>query len=324
MHRGVEVKSIREGVYLLWCMGYLDDARNYAFSGKGAIDKINTRIATLISQEEKEKKDKNDGEKNPYKNNNPTSVQQFVLNTLNDYTRAAVNESCLEWTKDDEYAYLFLWLSLYKNYTCEDIISKITSDTRIKKRNKTGNDTEKLNRCDLPVTTPDNTSQCYLASIYLLDLIPASPEEKLGEIARIRSQYLRIKENIDTTFSWLSDADAEMLAFTWKQIEAHRTLLSEFENDGFHPAIQKYAIPVLFELWDAEWAQKELFLSRLRKRYANTKHRKKVADKAPINIRISPVAKNTLVKLEKRFNRNRADVIEYLIEKTWAELNQKN
>jgi predicted DNA-binding protein len=54
------------------------------------------------------------------------------------------------------------------------------------------------------------------------------------------------------------------------------------------------------------------------------KHRKKVAVKSPVNIRISESAKKTLVKLEKRFNRNRADVIEYLIEKTWQELNQKN
>ncbi len=54
------------------------------------------------------------------------------------------------------------------------------------------------------------------------------------------------------------------------------------------------------------------------------KHRKKVADKAPVNIRISKSAKETLVKLEKRFNRNRADVIESLIERAWAELNQKN
>jgi hypothetical protein len=45
------------------------------------------------------------------------------------------------------------------------------------------------------------------------------------------------------------------------------------------------------------------------------KHRKKVAVKSPVNIRISESAKKTLVKLEKRFNRNRADVIEYLIEK---------
>jgi hypothetical protein len=60
---------------------------------------------------------------------------------------------------------------------------------------------------------------------------------------------------------------------------------------------------------------KQLFLNTLRKRYANMKHRKKVAVKSPVNIRISESAKKTLVKLEKRFNRNRADVIEYLIEK---------
>ncbi|MGX9312522.1 hypothetical protein ACWXWE_07150 [Pantoea ananatis] len=329
MSRTVEIRSVREGVYLLWCMGDYDGARHYAFSGKGDISNINTKIDLLISQDEKEN-NRDNNNKNSFKKNSQKSPQQTVLMLLNDYAGTAVNESHLEWAKGDEHACLFLWLSLYKDFTRDDDIASDILDRkermplRRERRDEKYYNTEMLNRPDLPVSTPDNTTQCYLASIYLLDLILISMEDKNKEMAYIRDDYLRMKEGINTTFSWLSDADTEMLAFTWKQIKEHRRLLSGFGNARFHPAIQKYAIPVLFELWNAGRDEKELFLSRLRKRYANTKHRKKVADKAPINIRISQSAKKTLVKIEKRLNRNRADVIEYLIEKTWAELNQKN
>lgn len=53
MSRTVEVRSVREGVYLLWCMGDYDGARHYAFSGKGDISNINTKIDLLISQKRK-------------------------------------------------------------------------------------------------------------------------------------------------------------------------------------------------------------------------------------------------------------------------------
>ena len=108
------------------------------------------------------------------------------------------------------------------------------------------------------------------------------------------------------------------------QFGLHRKILRDFKNINLVHEMQNLAFPALYYLWEEEPDTKQLFLNTLRKRYANMKHRKKVAVKSPVNIRISESAKKTLVKLEKRFNRNRADVIEYLIEKTWQELNQKN
>lgn len=177
---------------------------------------------------------------------------------------------------------------------------------------------------ELPIRTPDNPKKCFMAGLYILDLLSFSPDKLQRTLDEIKIDYSHIRDLRRKDFAWFTDAGPEDVKWVWKQFNGHPNLLNKIIKWDLSESLLSQAIPLLYYLWDEREDTKALYLNTLRKRYANMKHRKKVADKAPVNIRISENSKKTLVKLEKRFNRNRADVIEYLIEKTWQELNQKN
>ncbi len=147
---------------------------------------------------------------------------------------------------------------------------------------------------------------------------------KSNIVSTIRQDYLDYQLKLNANFVWLVDADDDNIQWVMTQFTQHRRILSDVREFQFSPEIQRFALPILYSLWDAHRDTKTLFLTALRKRYANMKHRKKVADKSPVNICISESSKKKLIKLEKYFNRNRADVIEHLIEQAWVERSNKN
>ncbi|WP_320733926.1 hypothetical protein [Enterobacter kobei] len=308
MNRHVEVRSIREGVYILWRLGNTEKARQFASGGQRDLIRCNGAINRIIEQALTEK------------NNNPNIIRR-VIRFQEKYKQQRINENIASWVNHDKNACIYFWLYLFTRFTHSSI-----SVEDIRRIIRNGNDRHnyRLYRDALPLQIPDTAEQCFMAGLYILDLLPLQPEEIQHEVDKIRREYYKIKDSLRDDFSWIADADQGSVEWVWGQLKKHRDFLRNTNLTEFSQHLLSQFIPFLYYLWDERRDTKQLFLNTLRKRYANMKHRKKVADKAPVNIRISPGAKNTLVKLEKRFNRNRADVIEYLIEKTWAELNQKN
>ncbi|WP_130634222.1 hypothetical protein [Pectobacterium versatile] len=222
-----------------------------------------------------------------------------------------------------KYDCVYFWLFIFRRFTCQNtLLDEITRYSRRlyrRDRNK-----HKIIRDELPLRTPDTAEQCLIAGLYILDILPLYLGDLQDILDEIRKEYSRIRSSIKDEFSWFSEAESVHIEWVWEQLNKNNYLLSDFGSSEISQNIKFRSIPFIYYLWNERRDTKTLFLNTLRKRYANMKHRKKVATKAPVNIRISESSKKTLVKLEKRFNRNRADVIEFLIEKAWAELNQKN
>lgn len=313
MIRSVEVRSIREGVYILWYLGYTDLASLYASGSERELLRFNGAINRLIEQELTE-------------NDKSEIVLNFIKNQEM-YRKYRVDEKIASWFSQDEKSSVFFWLYLLKKFRDQQFVDEILSlagnsyhDNKIV-RDKNNS---KVIVNELPIRTPDNPKKCFMAGLYILDLLSFSPDKLQRTLDEIRIDYSHIRDLRRKDFAWFTDAGPEDVKWVWKQFNGHPKLLNKIIKWDLSESLLSQAIPLLYYLWDEREDTKALYLNTLRKRYANMKHRKKVADKAPVNIRISENAKKTLVKLEKRFNRNRADVIEYLIEKTWQELNQKN
>lgn len=313
MNRHVEVRSIREGVYILWYLGYTDLASLYASGSERELLRFNGAINRLIEQILTEN-DKSD----------------IILNFLENqgmYRKYCVDETIASWFSHDEKSSIFFWLYLLKKFRDQqlgDEILSLAGNSYHDKKIVRDKNNSKITVNELPIRTPDNPKKCFMAGLYILDLLSFSPEKLQCTLDEIKIDYSHISDLSRKDFAWFTDSGPEDVKWVWKQFNGHPNLLNNINKWDLSESLLSQAIPLLYYLWDGREDTKALYLNTLRKRYANMKHRKKVADKAPVNIRISPGAKNTLVKLEKRFNRNRADVIEYLIEKTWAELNQKN
>lgn len=308
MYRYIEVNSVREGGYLLWRLGHAEDARRFAFSSQKNRQQIQDKINGIIDDEIQN----NDGD---------SRILRAVLRYASNYRERSVDESQLSWLRRDAYGCLYFWLGLVKEYVTFGMTESNEVNSRYYYRREghfclTGE--------HMSSSVPDTPEQCYLAILSILDMLPHRIKRKDAIIAELRDEYFFNKDRLRKDFSWMADAEPENIEWIMEQFSQHRKILREFRGVSLVHEMQSLAIPAIYYLWEEEPDTKQLFLNMLRKRYANMKHRKKVAVKAPVNIRISENAKKTLVKLEKRFNRNRADVIEYLIEKTWQELNQKN
>lgn len=301
----IDIKSIREGIYLLWSAGAVDKARQLTDSN---IPEIRDKLNSLDLRE-----------MNKIKNEFISSTTP-IYDIQKKYRNNAINEHQLEWIDESHNACLFFWLHLYLEHTHGDI--EDYEDCLYTKRRSGA---VKINRFHMPINTPDAVWQFRASSLFILDALPYDLHRKNEIINEIKNKYFKTADNIDKDFKWFSDAKPKYVEMIWEQFsnkrEYRRSTMRQLE---FIRAMRGKLIPVIFHSLDTEEDSKTLFLSTLRKRYANWKHREKVSDKAPVNIRISPKAKKNLERLEKRMNRNRADVIEYLIETKWAELNQKN
>ncbi|QHP79957.1 hypothetical protein EO763_08455 [Pectobacterium odoriferum] len=306
----IEVKSIREGVYLLWRLDLLDEARQFALGGKRDLLRCNGVINNSIDRMLRD----NDGD---------MDIVRRVIRYQERYKNRFIDESSVTWIAHDKNACVYFWLFIFRKFTCQNtLLDEITRYSRRlyrRDRNK-----HKIIRDELPLRTPDTAEQCLIAGLYILDILPLYLGDLQDILDEIRKEYSRIRSSIKDEFSWFSEAESVHTEWVWEQLNNNNYLLSDFGSSEISQNIKFRAIPFIYYLWNERRDTKTLFLNTLRKRYANMKHRKKVATKAPVNIRISESSKKTLVKLEKRFNRNRADVIEFLIEKAWAELNQKN
>ena len=313
MIRHVEVRSIREGVYILWYLGYTDLASLYASGSERELLRFNGAINRLIEQILTE-------------NDQSDIVLNFIKNQEM-YRKYRVDETIASWFSQDEKSSVFFWLYLLKKFRDQQLVDEILSlagNSYHDKKIVHDKNNSKVIVNELPIRTPDNPKKCFMAGLYILDLLSFSPDKLQRTLDEIKIDCSHIRDLRRKDFAWFTDAGPEDVKWVWKQFNGHPNLLNKIIKWDLSESLLSQAIPLLYYLWDEREDTKALYLNTLRKRYANMKHRKKVADKAPVNIRISESAKKTLVKLEKRFNRNRADVIEYLIEKTWQELNQKN
>lgn len=313
MIRNVEVRSIREGVYILWYLGYTDLASLYASGNERELLRFNGAINRLIEQTLTE-------------NDQSDIVLNFIKNQEM-YRKYRVDETIASWFSQDEKSSVFFWLYLLKKFRDQQFVDEILSlagNSYHDKKIVRDKNNSKVIVNELPIRTPDNPKKCFMAGLYILDLLSFSPDKLQRTLDEIKIDYSHIRDLRRKDFAWFTDAGPEDVKWVWKQFNGHPNLLNKIIKWDLSESLLSQAIPLLYYLWDEREDTKALYLNTLRKRYANMKHRKKVADKAPVNIRISENSKKTLVKLEKRFNRNRADVIEYLIEKTWQELNQKN
>lgn len=304
MEKCIEVKSIREGVYLLWRLKYPEEAQQFIFTTVKNTRLINERIHTII------KKALNDGDVN---------VIQKVNRYLSLFRQRKFDESQLIWLKRDSSASLYFWLWLIQQHvTIYDDNSDFPNHFFRENRKI------KFTQDEIFNFIPSAIEQAYQAALFLLDILPNNNLGRKSDIvSNIRQDYFDYQYRFNTDFVWLVGAENENIQWVMAQFIQHDRILRYFRGINFSLEIQRIALPVIYSLWDARRDTKILFLTALRKRYANMKHRKKVADKSPVNIRISESSKKTLVKLEKLFNRNRADVIEHLIEKAWAERNAK-
>lgn len=310
MKEHVSIKTVREGIYLLWRLGWRDEARKYAFSSQKEKGVINNKINSIID----ETLQKKTGGVNIVDNSN-----RF----LNIYKNRFIDEAQLSWVHHDKYGQIYLWLWLLSNHLSIKSLKTVLSNRINLERNKRIGKFD-FTQSTLAISNPTNASQCFKAALYALDLFPFSLEIKHEIIDRIRKEYFEVQSRIRKDFSWLSNVEPQDIEWVQEQFRKERKMSQDLVYVELEPQAYALAIPLIYYLWDCERSDKKLYLNTLRKRFANVKHRKKVADKAPINIRVAPETKKILEKLEKKFNRNRADVIEYLIKKSWQELNSRN
>lgn len=314
----VKIESIREGVYLLWRLGYREEARVFALGRKDDLIRCNALINRKIGNELL----RNEG--------NAATVKRIAV-LQNHYRERLISESQISWIKNDENACVYFWLYMYEHHSSAsgtDLIDDILSKSRNRSRRKPGyrHDRHDLRipHSELPVVNVSNPAECFTAALLLMDLLPLKIIERNDILDKMASQYKYASENIGSDFPWFVGAENKHVAWVWNKFKEHNQITEAFDMFHIGPDVMARAIPFVYYLWDEKRDAKLLFLNGFRKRFANMKHREKVSDKEPVNIRVSKGTKKTLEKLEKRFNRSRADVIEYLIEKAWAELNQKN
>ncbi|EMC2741985.1 hypothetical protein VCB84_002587 [Providencia rettgeri] len=305
MEKCLEVNSIREGVYLLWRLKYTEEAQQFAFNTTKNTQDINDRINTLID----EKLTQQDGD---------AQIIRDALRFLHLFRRRQIDESQLTWLKRSPQASLYVWLGLIQEHIVIHGHERFLPRKRYDRKRRI-----RLAYDRLASVIPNCAEDTYHAALSLLDILPYRLEEKNRWVSRLRQDYFNHHLKYQADFAWLDNTEATHIHWVMDQFAQHRYLLRPFRGINLPLDLQSLAVPLFYSLWDEHPDTKALFLTALRKRYANMKHRQKVADKSPINIRVSENSKKTLLKLEKQFNRSRAEVIEYLIEKAWAERNTK-
>lgn len=320
------VKSNREGVYLLWQMNCYDDAMNFIISSSKNTKSINDKLNSIYHERVR-------------RGDDSKKTMREIEGFLRKYNNETLNESLLIWMKQESMSGFYFWLWIIKNHIANFIIHE---DGKIKysdivyniihypddNNNVCYDDYEEkmkewIEHGYLLTVIPNAREQSYPLALFLFDILSISLEQKKQILSDIKSDYLDDKLQFRKNFSWLDNADEEHIEWVMEQFKLHDDIFEYTRWLRLTSEMQRLAIPAIYSLWDAHPDTKRLFLTALRKRYANMKHRKKVADKSPVNIRISESSKKKLVKLEKYFNRNRADVIEHLIEQAWAERSNK-
>lgn len=299
------IKSVREGIYLLCRLGEYVDAQHYALENHSDITELNNKINSIFAKEPE----------GFGKNLRYTRYQKSLNNDL-------INERHIQWASDDELGGAILWAYLIGKYT---LIKNTHPRRRSKLYSRNDDYTPRILKGEflftreyLPVRTISETRQCYAAALYTLDLLPLKRDGKVDLVNELRDMYKIISQKCKTEFSWLKDATNDQLDWVWGHFLKHPLAKEFIDKLGFPDESKMLSIPSIYYLMNDPESDKKLWLNSLKKNYANMKHREKVKDKAPVNIRISPSAKKKLITLEKRFNRNRAEVIEYLIEQAWA------
>lgn len=300
------IKSVREGIYLLCRLGAHKDAQHFALENHPDITALNNKINYLFAKEPE----------GFGKNTRYTRYQKILNNDL-------INERHIEWARGDELGGIILWAYLIDKYT---LIKNTHSRRRSKLYSRNDDYTPRtmkgvflFTREYLPVNNISETRQCYAAALYTLDLLPLKRDGKVDLVNDLRDMYKSISQKSKTEFSWLKNATTEQLDWVWGHFLKHPLAREMINTLGFPDDSKTSSIPSIYYLMNESDSEKKLWLNSLKKNYANMKHREKVKDKAPVNIRISPSAKKKLIKLEKKFNRNRSEVIEYLIEQAWAD-----
>lgn len=298
------IKTVREGIILLTYFREYNDAHHFACAEHPDLKQIKHRIDSVFSEFE-------DGLKK-------RRTHSKYIRRLNENL---TNEADILWAKKSQQANIFLWMWLaciseQCNGRSMHFHSGISQRAiNVLRRMRFG----LLSRDELPIKTPYNENQYYFSSLYMLDLASGTYSEKRLLADAIHDEYKKSLSKIESEFSWISEATENQLHWVLNQFMKERRLKSFLNSLGLAIEDNIRLIPYIYYFWGWEAAEKEIWLIRLKKNYANMKHREKVKDKAPVNIRISPSAKNKLIKLEKRFNRNRSEVIEYLIEQAWAD-----
>ncbi|HAT1571411.1 TPA: hypothetical protein I8Y10_002784 [Kluyvera cryocrescens] len=299
-----EIKNVREGIFLLTCLGEYDAAHHFALSEDSELKNIKKKINEAFSKIE-EGRGKN----------------RIHKKYINDLKEILVNEADIQWAKKSHQASLFLWMWLAcVSEQCQKDNKKFHPGiTRELTSTLQEMEFGLFSRTEWPIKTPHTDKQYYLSSLYALDLSSGSYSEKRHLVNAISDEYKKSIPEIDRDFSWLSNATENQLHWVLNQFMKERSMnsflhyLDQTNEDNLH------LLPYIYYFWGKDDAEKKLWLIRLKKNYANMKHREKVKDKAPVNIRISPSAKNKLIRLEKKFNRSRSEVIEHLIEQAWAD-----
>lgn len=317
MFSHIKAESLREGAYLLRRLGYWDEARQFALGRESDLVRCNSTLNKKID--------------NDLLANGDATVLRRAARYKEIYQERLIHESQITWLVNDEDACVYFWLYMFKNHTySEEIISvseQIIPRPRFRPHRAGKRRDDKyfmMQRTDLPVTSPFNSRECLTAALSLMDLSPYSLDERNDILDRIKRGYERIKSEVKNDFSWMSGVDPRHIAWIWTQFENQEDLSEDFRCIALGPDSLCRSIPFIYYFWSARSDTKELFLTKLRKRFANMKHREKVADKKPINIRVSKATKDNLERLVKRHNLNSADVIEFLINKAWDDLNRKN
>lgn len=299
------IKSVREGIYLLCRLGEYEDAQHYALESSPDVLLINNEINSIFSE-------------NPNgfrKDLRYTRYQKKLNNDL-------INECHIQWARDDELGAAMLWAYLVNNYTItrnvhpRHYVGLYSRNTDYDRKIFKG--MFFVTREYLPINTVYKTTQCYTAALYILDLLTLKRDEKIDLINNIYETYKSLSKRCKTEFSWLKDATNVQLDWVWNQFLKHPFTRKAIDNIGFPEENKLLSIQCIYYMISEGESEKKLWLNNIKKNYANMKHREKVKDKAPVNIRISPSAKKKLVNLEKKFNRNRSEVIEHLIEQAWA------
>ncbi len=317
MFSHVKAESIREGVYLLRRLGFWDEAKQFVLGRENDLVRCNSTLNRKIE--------------NDLRTDGDATVLRRAARYKEIYQERLIHESQIAWLKNDEDACVYFWLYMFKNHTyAEEIISdseRIIPKSRYRSHRAGKRRNEKyfmMQRIDLPVTSAFNPKECLTAALSLLDLSPYYLDERNNILDRIKRGYERTKSEKENDFSWMSGVESKHITWIWKQFENQEDLSEDFRGIELGPDSWRRAVPLIYSLWNARPDTKTLFLTKLRKRFANMKHREKVADKKPINIRVSKATKDNLERLVKRHNLNSADVIEFLINKAWDDLNRKN
>ncbi|RJL18739.1 hypothetical protein [Pectobacterium polaris] len=178
MVRYIEVKSIREGVYLLWRMGHSEEARRFSFGTQKNVQLINEKINKIIDAEVQE-------------SGGATRITKHVLRYSAIYREHSVDESQLVWLKQDQYGCIYFWLRLIKEYV--DFYPGDADDIHPKYYFRRKRHLWLIGE-HLPSAIPDTPEQCYLATLSILDILLTQTSKNDSITSEVKNDYLNNKK----------------------------------------------------------------------------------------------------------------------------------